>query len=216
MDHLEEILAAISDPYKRVLVCSEGVYSGDGDFGNVKEIVRIAKKHGAFTLVDEAHSVLVAGENGRGVCEQQGVLEDVDLYVMTFSKAFGGVGGALLAKKDVCQYVNWYAKCRMFSCALDPGVTAGMTKVLELAAGPEGRARRKRLIENADYLRDQLKDDVDLALSRSWIVTVVYGSDNMGLNLNDFLQRRGLDTSLMQFPAVPKNEARIRMFVTSG
>lgn len=215
MEHLEEILSDVSDPYKRVLVCAEGVYSGEGDFGNIKEIVRLAKKHGAYTLVDEAHSALVAGENGRGVCEDQDVLEDVDLYVMTFSKAFGGVGGALLAKSDVCQYVNWYAKCRMFSCALDPGVTAGMTKVLELAAGPEGRTRRQRLIDNANYLREQLGTDVDLGLSRSWIVTVIYGSDKMGLNLNDYLQRHGLDTSLMQFPAVPKNEARIRMFVTS-
>lgn len=215
MEHLEEILAEISDPYKRVLVCAEGVYSGEGDYGNIRDIVRLAKKYKAYTLVDEAHSVLVAGENGRGVCEEQGVLEDVDLYIMTFSKAFGGVGGALVAKSDICQYINWYAKCRMFSCALDPGVTAGMNKVLELAAGPEGRQRRQRLIENADYLRAKLNPDVDLGLSHSWIVTVIYGSDKMGLNLNDFLQRRGLDTSLMQFPAVPKNEARIRMFVTS-
>jgi len=215
MEHLEEILSEVCDRHTRVLVCAEGVYSGEGDYGNVREIVQLAKKHGAFTLVDEAHSALVAGENGRGVCEQQGVLEDVDLYVMTFSKAFGGVGGALLARPEVCQYVNWYAKCRMFSCALDPGVTAGMAKVLELASGPEGRVRRQRLIENADYLRSKLEGQVDLGLSRSWIVTVIYGSDKLGLNLNDFLQRRGLDTSLMQFPAVPKNEARIRMFVTS-
>lgn len=215
MQHLEEILSGISDPYQRVLVCAEGAYSGEGDFGNIREIVRLAKKFGSFTLVDEAHSVLIAGDNGRGVCEEQGVLEDVDLYVMTFSKAFGGVGGALLASSQICQYVNWYAKCRMFSCALDPGVTAGMTKVLELAGGPEGRARRKRLIDNADYMRSKLHGHVDLGRSQSWIVTVIYGTDKLGLNLNDYLQRNGLDTSLMQFPAVPKNEARIRMFVTS-
>ncbi|MBM3289359.1 MAG: aminotransferase class I/II-fold pyridoxal phosphate-dependent enzyme [Candidatus Hydrogenedentes bacterium] len=215
MEHLEEILKTVSDPYRRVLVCAEGVYSGEGDFGKLKEIVALAKLYGAYTLVDEAHSALVAGENGRGVCEEQGVLEDVDLYVMTFSKAFGGVGGALLAKSDVCQYVNWYAKCRMFSCALDPAVTAGMTKVIEIAGGPEGRERRKRLIDNANYLRERLRGKVDLGKSASWIVTVIYGSDKIGLNLNDFLQRNGLDTSLMQFPAVPKNEARIRMFVTS-
>lgn len=76
----------------------EGVYSGDGDYGNVKGVVKLAKQYGAYTLVDEAHSALIAGENGRGVCEEQGVLEDVDLYVMTFSKAFGGVGGGVYGK----------------------------------------------------------------------------------------------------------------------
>ena len=75
-------------------------------------------------LVDEAHSFLVAGPHGRGVAEEQGVLEQVDYLVVTFSKALGGVGGALIAPREVARYVNWYAKCRMFSCALDPAVTA--------------------------------------------------------------------------------------------
>ncbi|MGZ4035986.1 MAG: aminotransferase class I/II-fold pyridoxal phosphate-dependent enzyme, partial [Bacteroidia bacterium] len=144
MAHLEELLKEKCDDFTRVLICVEGIYSGDGDYGNLKEVVRLAKKYGAFTLVDEAHSALVAGDNGRGVCEMQGVLEDVDLYVMTFSKAFGGVGGAVYAKKEITQYMNWYAKCRMFSCALDPAVTGGMTKVIELAGGPLGAERRKR------------------------------------------------------------------------
>lgn len=215
MNHLEEVLKQKCDGFNRVLVCLEGIYSGDGDYGNIKEAVALAKKYGAYTLVDEAHSVLVAGANGRGVCEAQGVLEDVDLYVMTFSKAFGGVGGAVLAKKDISRYINWYAKCRMFSCALDPAVTGGMCKSLEIAASEEGALRRKRLIEHADYFRSLLKGKVNLGFSESWVVTVVFGSDKLTLDVNDFLQHQGLDTSIMQFPAVPKNEARIRMFVTS-
>lgn len=215
MAHLEDILREVCDSYSRVLICVEGVYSGDGDFGNLRGMVDLAKKYGAYTLVDEAHSVLVAGEHGRGVCEMQGVLDEVDLYVMTFSKGFGGVGGALVARKEYCRYVNFYAKCRMFSCALDPAVTGGMVRSLELAAGPEGRARRQRVAENARRLLDLLRGKVNLGVSASWVVTVIYGNDKNTLDLNNFLQRKGLDTSIMQFPAVPKNEARVRMFVTS-
>ena len=215
MAHLEELLKAKCDDFTRVLVCVEGVYSGDGDFGNLKEVVRLAKQYGAFTLVDEAHSALIAGENGRGVCEMQGVLEDVDLYVMTFSKAFGGVGGAVYAKKNIVNYINWYAKCRMFSCALDPAVTGGMVKVIELAGTPVGYERRARLNANAAYFRDLLKGKVNLGVSDAWVVIVNFGSEKKTLALNDYLQKTGLDTSIIQFPAVPKNDARIRMFVTS-
>lgn len=215
MAHLEELLKAKCDDFTRVLVCVEGVYSGDGDFGNLKDVVRLAKQYGAFTLVDEAHSALIAGENGRGVCEMQGVLEDVDLYVMTFSKAFGGVGGAVYAKRNIVNYINWYAKCRMFSCALDPAVTGGMVKVIELAGAPVGYERRARLHANAAYFRDLLKGKVNLGVSDAWVVIVNFGSEKKTLALNDYLQKTGLDTSIIQFPAVPKNDARIRMFVTS-
>ena len=215
MAHLEELLKAKCDDFTRVLVCVEGVYSGDGDFGNLKEVVRLAKQYGAFTLVDEAHSALIAGENGRGVCEMQGVLEDVDLYVMTFSKAFGGVGGAVYAKKNIVNYINWYAKCRMFSCALDPAVTGGMVKVIELAGTPVGYERRARLHANAAYFRGLLKGKVNLGVSDAWVVIVNFGSEKKTLELNDYLQKTGLDTSIIQFPAVPKNDARIRMFITS-
>ncbi|MCF8465176.1 MAG: pyridoxal phosphate-dependent aminotransferase family protein [Flavobacteriales bacterium] len=215
MEHLEELLKAKCDDFTRVLVCVEGVYSGDGDFGNLKDVVRLAKQYGAFTLVDEAHSALLAGENGRGVCEMQGVLEDVDLYVMTFSKAFGGVGGAVYAKKNIVKYINWYAKCRMFSCALDPAVTGGMVKVIELAGKPVGYERRARLNANAAYFRNLLQGKVNLGVSDAWVVIVNFGSEKKTLALNDYLQKSGLDTSIIQFPAVPKNDARIRMFVTS-
>jgi glycine C-acetyltransferase len=213
--HLDEILAGLAEERSRVLVCLEGVYSGDGDYGNLAELVAVAKKHGAFTLVDEAHSMLIAGPTGRGAVEHYGVLDQVDMIVMTFSKSFSGVGGALYAKQPLVQYVNWYARCRMFSCALDPAVTGGMAEVVRLAAGPEGEARRRRIVENAAYLRDRLRPRVDLGGSESWIVTVHYGDEKQTMPLNDFLQRRGLDTSILQFPAVPRNESRIRMFVTS-
>ncbi len=215
MAHLEELLKEKCDDFTRVLICVEGIYSGDGDYGNLKEVVRLAKQYGAYTLVDEAHSALVAGENGKGVCEQQGVLADVDLYVMTFSKAFGGVGGAVYAKKEIAQYMNWYAKCRMFSCALDPAVTGGMAKVIELAGGPLGDERRKRLKSNAAFFRKQLEGKVVLSEGDAWVVIVHFGAERKTLGLNDYLQRQGLDTSIIQFPAVPRNEARIRMFITS-
>jgi glycine C-acetyltransferase len=213
--HLEEVLRGIARGSTRILVCAEGVYSADGDYAHLADIVGVAKRYGAQVLIDEAHSMLVAGPTGRGVAEAQRVLGDVDLIVITFSKAFCGVGGALVARKDITQYVNWYARCRAFSCSLDPAVTGGINKALELASGPDGTARRERLWANAAHLRGLLAGHVNIGNSQSWVVPVIFGADRMSLPINNFLQRAGLDTGVMQYPATPKNQARIRLFVTS-
>lgn len=215
MNHLEQIIQRVGPQRTRTLICAEGVYSADGDFGRLGDIVALARRYGARVLVDEAHSILVAGERGRGVAEAHAVLSEIDLFIITFSKAFGGLGGALLARQEITRYVNWYARCRMFSCALDPAVTGGMRKALELAAGADGQMRRQRLHQNARLLRDRLNGQVNIGTSQSWVIPVIYGAERLTLPLSDYLQRAGLDTSIMQYPAVPHNEARLRLFVTS-
>jgi 7-keto-8-aminopelargonate synthetase-like enzyme len=215
VDHLQSILKEVAPDGSRVMVCTEGVFSADGDFGLLDRIVPLAKSYGAQVLVDEAHSFLLCGRRGRGVAEQLGVLDQIDYFVVTFSKALGGIGGALIAQRQIARYVNWYARCRMFSCALDPAVTAGVTRALELGSGSDGDARRARLQENATMLRALLQGQVNLGRSSSWIVPVIFGPERRSIPLADWLQRHGLEGSVMSFPAVPMNEARIRLFVTS-
>lgn len=212
----DELAALLDeDPGRRTLVCTEGVFSADGDFGSIGRIVEVSKSRGAKVLVDEAHSFGVAGARGCGVAEVAGVLDEVDLLVLTFSKALGGVGGAVVAKNDIARYIDWYARCRMFSCAIDPAVSGGVAKALEIVASAEGAARRARVEANAAHLRARLAEHVDLGRSESWIVTVQYGDEALTLPLLDHLQRAGLDASVMQFPAAPIMEARLRLFVTS-
>lgn len=212
-EDLERVLSEL--PARRTLVCTEGLFSADGDFGKLAEIVAVAKAHDAWVLVDEAHSIGVAGPNGRGTAEAAGVLDQVDLLVVTFSKAFGGVGGAVITSSELGRYINWYARCRMFSCALGPAVTAGVAKAVRIAGSPEGAARRARVVDNARRLRERLEGKVDLGRSESWIVTVVYGEETLTIPLLDHLQKAGLDASVLQFPAVEMGESRIRLFVTS-
>ena len=214
-EFLEKILKRISKENRRILVCVEGVYSTDGDYGNLKDLVAVSKKYGASILVDEAHSLLIAGKTGKGAVEEFDVLSEVDLVIGTFSKSFGGVGGWVYAKKELINYMNYYARSRMFSCALDPAVTGGILKALELAAGPDGDQKRKRIIENADYLRSLLKDKVDIGTSQSWVIPIIFGDERKSLPLGDYLMRLGYDFSIMMFPAVKKNKSIIRAFVTS-
>ena len=196
-EFLEKILKRISKENRRILVCVEGVYSTDGDYGNLRDMVTVSKKYGASILVDEAHSLLIAGKTGKGAVEEFDVLSEVDLLIGTFSKSFGGVGGCVYAKKELINYMNYYARSRMFSCAVDPAVTGGIIKALELAAGPDGDQKRKRIIKNADYLRSLLKDKVDIGTSQSWVIPIIFGDERKSLPLGDYLMRLGFDFSIM-------------------
>jgi 8-amino-7-oxononanoate synthase len=214
--HLERVLQDVTrDGPRRIVICTEGVYSSDGDYGDIAGITAVARRYGALVLVDEAHSVLVAGPGGRGVAAAQGVLDRVDFFVVTFSKALGALGGAVITRRDIARYINWYARCRLFSCGLDPAVTGGVLKAIQVGAGAEGDRRRERIRGLSERLRSRLRARVQLVEGDSWIVPVIYGSDQRTLLLTDYMQRAGLETSIVQYPAVPRHLSRMRLFVTS-
>lgn len=215
IEELEAILQDVDDGKRRILVCTEGLFSVDGDFGKIKETVKLAKRYGAKTLVDEAHSFLTYGPNGKGASEQFGVLKDVDMLVGTMSKTLAGIGGFMLAKAELANYIDFFARNRMFSCALDPAVTGGMLTALGLASGEDGNKKRQKLHHNAKYMRSLLEGEVNIIKSHSWIIPVLFGQDSIAYKLDDYLQTNGLSAPLMIFPAVRQNKGRIRLFVTS-
>src|SRR5262249_37897281 len=138
------------------LVIVEGVYSMDGDIVNLPEVVAIARKHGARVMVDEAHSGFLFGPHGRGVTEQFGLEEEVDIHLGTFSKSLGGMGGFVAGSQKLINYLRGFARSRVFSCALAPSVVAGLVKALEICeAEPE---LRSRLHENAAHMRGLLRE----------------------------------------------------------
>src|ERR671936_2976156 len=139
---------------RRQLVIVEGIYSMDGDFGNLNELIDVADAHGARVFVDEAHSMLGCGEHGRGAAEKFGVEDRIRLVSGTFSKALGALGGCAAAQKDTLRYLRFYAHPYVYSCALPPVVIAAILKALELGTSqPELRAK---LWENAHYFHAQL------------------------------------------------------------
>jgi 7-keto-8-aminopelargonate synthetase-like enzyme len=103
----------------------------------------------------------------------------------------------------------------LFSCGLDPAVTGGVLRALRGGGGPGGDRRRARIRERAIQLRARLRGRVPLIESDSWIVPVIYGSDQRTLLLTDHMQSAGLETSIVQYPAVPRHLSRMRLFVTS-
>jgi glycine C-acetyltransferase len=139
---------------RRQLVVVEGIYSMDGDFGNLEEMIDVADAHGASVFVDEAHSMLGCGQHGRGAAEHFNVEDRFPLVYGTFSKAFGALGGFVAGSKETLQYLRFYAHPYVYSCALPPVVIAAILKALEL--GTTQPELRTKLWENADYFHAQL------------------------------------------------------------
>lgn len=199
---------------RRQLVIIEGIYSMDGDFGNLTELIAVAESHGASVFIDEAHSMLACGEHGRGAAERFGIEEHVPLLYGTFSKAFGALGGFVAGSKETLQYLRFYAHPYVYSCALPPVVIAAILKALELGTGqPE---LRSRLWENADYFHAQLRGlGLDTGESTTYVMPIVIGDRERMYRLGHELRRRGLWVAPVDYPAVPQHRICFRACVTA-
>src|SRR5213079_1335540 len=200
---------------RRQLVIIEGIYSMDGDFGKLNELTDVAESHGASVFIDEAHSVLGCGKNGRGAAEQFGVEDRVPLVYGTFSKAFGALGGFVAGSKETLLFLRFYAHPYVYSCALPPAVIAGILKALEI--GIREPELRTQLWENADYFHAQLRSlGIDTGRSTTYIMPIVIGDRERMYRLCHELRRRGLWVAPVDYPAVPQNKICFRACVTAN
>jgi 7-keto-8-aminopelargonate synthetase-like enzyme len=200
---------------KRQLVIVEGIYSMDGDFGQLDALMDVADAHGASVFVDEAHSMLACGEHGRGAVEHFGVEKRVRILYGTFSKAFGALGGFVAGSKETLDYLRFYSHPYVYSCALPPVVVAAILKALELATSqPE---LRQRLWENASYFHEQLRGlGIDTGNSTTYIMPIVIGDRERMYRLGHELRYRGLWVAPVDYPAVPQDKICFRACVTAN
>jgi 8-amino-7-oxononanoate synthase len=200
---------------KRQLVIVEGIYSMDGDFGDLKALLDVADAHEASVFVDEAHSMLACGANGRGAVEHFGVEKRVRILYGTFSKAFGALGGFVCGAKETLDYLRFYSHPYVYSCALPPVVVAAILKALEIGISrPE---LRTRLWENADYFHKQLTGlGIDTGNSTTYIMPLVIGDRERMYRLGHELRQRGLWVAPVDYPAVPQDRICFRACVTAN
>lgn len=146
-ESLDKRLARLGPNVKGKLVCLEGMYSMFGDVAPVKEFVEVAHRHGAYVLLDEAHSFGVFGENGQGVCEHDGVRDQIDFYTGTFSKSLASIGGFVASNHPELEYLRFTSRPYMFTASPSPANIAAASAALAKIATDD--SMRKRLWENA-------------------------------------------------------------------
>ncbi|MFZ5745460.1 MAG: serine palmitoyltransferase [Pseudomonadota bacterium] len=193
------------------LVILEGVYSMLGDIAPLKEMIAVAKKHGAMVLVDEAHSMGFIGPNGRGVAEDQGVLDDVDFVIGTFSKSVGTVGGFCVSNHPKFEILRLVCRPYVFTASLPPSVVAtACTSIRKLMHAGNKRAH---LWENSKILHQGLTEagfQLGTSEPQSAIIAVIMPDLEKGAAMWEALLKEGLYVNLARPPATPANMTLLR------
>ncbi|MCO4090610.1 MAG: aminotransferase class I/II-fold pyridoxal phosphate-dependent enzyme [Sphingorhabdus sp.] len=193
------------------LVVLEGVYSMLGDVAPLKEMIRVSKEAGAMILVDEAHSMGFIGENGRGVAEEQGVLDDVDFVIGTFSKSVGTVGGFCVSNHPKFEIMRLVCRPYVFTASLPPSVVAcSAASIRKLMHNGNKRAH---LWENSKNLHQGLRDlgfQLGTPNAQSAIIAVIMPDLEKGAAMWAALLENGLYVNLARPPATPAGMTLLR------
>jgi len=207
LEHLERCLEN-TPPEDRILVVSEGVFSMEGDVANLPGAVALAKPYGARTFVDEAHGIGVLGPTGAGAAEHQGVLDDIDIVMGTFSKSLASVGGFVASSQDVIDYLKHTARPFVFSASLPAASVAAAGAALEIVRKePE---RRERLLKVAQWLRQELRlTGFRVLEGETAIVPVVIQNEIDLCRLCKALLAEGIYINPVLRPAASQNLLRI-------
>lgn len=193
------------------LVILEGVYSMLGDIAPLKEMIRVSKEAGAMVLVDEAHSMGFIGEHGRGVAEAQGVLDQVDFVIGTFSKSVGTVGGFCVSNHPKFEVLRLVCRPYVFTAALPPSVMA--SSAVSIRKLMHGSNRRAHLWENSRTLHAGLKAlgfQLGTETPQSAIIAVIMPDLERGAMMWEALLENGLYVNLARPPATPAGMTLLR------
>jgi 8-amino-7-oxononanoate synthase len=195
------------------LVITEGVFSMDGDSVPLAAIAASTREAGAWLLVDDAHGAGVTGEGGRGSCAQAGVTPE--LLIVTFGKAFGVSGAAVLCSEALADYLLQFARHLIYSTAMPPAQAQAISAALEILAGEEGETLRARLQDNIQRLRNGAAA-LPLAASPTAIQPLIVGDNAVALALADSLRERGFWVNAIRPPAVSPGSARLRLTLSAA
>lgn len=214
MADLERILIEKRSSYEQVLIITDGVFSMDGDLANLPDIVKLAKKYGALTYVDDAHGSGVLGENGRGTVDYYHLHGQVDFIIGTLSKAIGVVGGYVCGSKAMKSFLLHRSRPHLFSTSMQPSAAAAIIEAFNLLES--STEYTEKLWDNARYLKSRLVQmGFDIGHSQTPITPIIIGDEVKTMAFSKQLLDNGVYVSGIIFPTVQKGKGRIRVMVSA-
>jgi 8-amino-7-oxononanoate synthase len=214
MDDLERVLRKVPKEAGKLIV-TDGVFSMEGDIVNLPKLVELAGIYDAQILVDDAHSIGVLGDHGRGTAEHFHLQDKVDMVMGTFSKSFASIGGYIAASEDVIHYIKHFSRPLIFSASPPPAAVAAVLASLEIMESePE---RRTRLWEITNRMHREYKAmGFNLGATQTPIIPIYIGDDQKTFMFWKELTDAGLFTNPIVSPAVPPGQALIRTSYTAN
>ncbi len=212
---LDKRLRRLGDRIDNTLIIVEGIYSMMGDQAPLAEIAEVKRKYGGLLLVDEAHSLGMLGEHGRGVAEAAGVEDDVDFVVGTFSKSLGAIGGYCVSNHDQLNAIRFAIRSYIFTASPSPSVIASTRAALRLMQ--ERPYLRDQLWANAHRLYDGLKNlGLQVSPEVSPVVAVTIRDRNQAIDWWNRLLQLGAYVNLVMPPASPTDDSLLRCSVSAA
>ncbi|MFH1231904.1 MAG: 8-amino-7-oxononanoate synthase [Planctomycetota bacterium] len=218
MAHLEQLLLKTNRLPRTAhrYIITDTIFSMDGDGAPLKEIVRLAKKYNAYTIVDEAHGTGVFGRHGRGLTEELGLEKKIGIIIGTSSKALGSVGGFVTGSQILIDYLRNKSRPFILTTALPPGVCATTITSLKILQKPQGKTLRVKLWENTKYIKSRLQQmGFDLRNSISPIIPILIGDTKKTVDISQTLWKKGLFVPAIRPPTVPQDQSRLRIVINA-
>jgi len=214
-DDLAKRMRRLGDRAKNTLIVIEGLYSMLGDKASLQEIVEVKREYGGYLLVDEAHSLGVLGENGSGLVEELGLMDDVDFIVGTFSKSLGGAGGFCVSDHVEMDFIRYASRPYVFTASPSPSTIATTRQALKKLSA--GKHLRQQLVENYQRLHAGLTElGYTLGAKPSPVIAVLFEGKMESLQFWKKLLEMGIYVNLMFPPATPNGVFLIRCSVSAA
>ena len=215
MEDLERCLKEAQAQRFRI-ICTDGVFSMDGNVAPLDKICDLAEKYNALVMVDESHSAGVVGATGHGVSEFFKTYGRVDIYTGTLGKAFGGaMGGFTTGRKEIIDILRQRSRPYLFSNSVAPAIVGAAIETFKMLG--ESNEIHDRLVENVEYFRDKMMAaGFDIKPTQSAICAVMLYDAPLSQKYAARLQEEGIYVTGFYYPVVPKGEARIRVQLSAG
>jgi 8-amino-7-oxononanoate synthase len=220
LDELERQLSADAGKFRHRLIVVDSVFSMDGDLFPLDGLVKVARKHEAWTYVDDAHGTGVLGHAGRGACEHFGVEGQIDVVMGTLGKALGTIGAFAFGTAQVIDLLRNRARAFVFTTANPPSMVAASLEALRIADSDP--SLRQRLRENSTRLSDRLRQRLHARHLTTaphpahYIVPVIVGDAGETRSIGDRLFARGFLVGAIRPPTVPEGTSRLRLTVSAS
>jgi 8-amino-7-oxononanoate synthase len=204
----------------RLLIVTESVFSMDGDAAPLREIVALKEKHGTWLMVDEAHATGLYGKNRRGLAEESGVSERIEIQMGTLGKAIGASGGYICGSRPLIDFLVNRARSFIFSTAPVPAAAAAAIAGVRFIQSKAGGDRRKQLFERINELNLQSSTRLGEAWVRnpqlkSAIIPILIGDETQAVAASTALREQGIFVPAIRYPTVARGKARLRVTVTA-
>lgn len=208
---MQDLQKKIKQKAKNKFVITEGIFSMDGDFANLKQITEISEKNSATTIVDDAHGDFVVGKDGKGTPDHFNVVKKIDVYTSSLSKGLGSFGGYVGSQKNIIDLCINKSKSFIYTSALPSFlVDFSLDRIIS------NREKQRKILEkNTKQIIQGLKEIGYQIQSSTHIIPIIIGDEKDAMNLGKFLLKNGIFAQPIRYPTVKKNQARLRISVTA-